>query len=79
MIIVYAIHDIASNQVYVGMTNNLDRRLSEHKRGQSFYTKNFKNFNLIYQEECNDYASGRKREKYFKSGCGKEFLKNLIK
>ena len=61
------------------MTNDLGRRLSEHKRGQSFYTRNFSDFRLIYKEECEDYKKGRIREKYLKSGCGKELLKTLIK
>ena len=60
------------------MTNNLDRRLSEHKRGQSKYTRKFKNIELIYTEEFENYKLGRKREKYLKSGCGRTFLKKLI-
>lgn len=78
MIYIYAIYDDVLKEIYVGMTNDLERRLAEHKRGQSRYTKKFSNFFLIYNEECLDYKSGRKREKYLKSGCGKEFLKKMI-
>jgi len=78
MVFIYAIFDKYSREVYVGMTNNIERRLSEHKRGQSFYTRKFKDIVLIHKEEYNDYKTARKREKYLKSGCGKEFLKSLL-
>ncbi len=75
MIKVYAIFDEKSNEIYVGLTNNLERRLSEHRRGQSFYTKKFFTFNLFYQEDYLNYKEAREREKYLKSAVGKEFLR----
>ena len=66
-------------EIYVGMTNNLERRLSEHKRGQSKYTRKFKDIELIYTENFENYVLARKKEKYLKSGCGKEFLRGLKK
>jgi putative endonuclease len=78
MITVYALFDHGSRQIYVGMTTDLERRIKEHKRGKSFFTRRFKEFKLIYTEIHPDYASGRVREKYLKSGVGKEFLKTFI-
>ena len=78
MVIVYALYDRESRQIYVGMTNNLERRLREHRRGQSFFTRRFKDITVIYTENCEDYGSGRRREKYLKSGIGREFLRTLI-
>jgi putative endonuclease len=75
MITTYAIFDKFTKEVYVGLTNDLDRRISEHKRGQSKYTRKYRDIELFYTEECENYVDARKREKYFKSGCGKEFLK----
>jgi len=77
-ITVYALFDESLSEIYVSMTNDLERRLTEHKRGQSSYTRKFKNFRLIYQECHPDYAQARKREKFFKNGSGKEFLRKLI-
>lgn len=79
MITVYALHDSPSGMIYVGMTKDLTKRVREHRRGKSFFTKRFQNFKVVYTEECRDYREGRTREKYLKSGIGKEFLKNLIK
>ncbi len=78
MITVYAIYENDLKEIYVGMTNNIDRRLSEHKRGQSRYTKKFKSFILIHTETFEDYKEGRIREKYLKSGKGKELLKSKL-
>ena len=78
MVIVYALYDRESRQIYVGMTNNLERRLREHRRGQSFFTRRFKDITVIYTENREDYESGRRREKYLKSGIGREFLRTLI-
>ncbi|MDD5291441.1 MAG: GIY-YIG nuclease family protein [Patescibacteria group bacterium] len=78
MIVVYAIYNTSYGEIYVGMTNNLKRRLKEHARGQTKYTRKFSNFNLIFTEEFEDYKIARRKEKYLKSGCGKEFLKTLI-
>jgi len=77
-ITVYAIYDDECDEIYVGMTNNLERRLEEHKRGQSFYTRKFKNSKLIYKETHINYKEGRKREKYLKNSSGKEFLRKFI-
>ena len=79
MIYIYAIFDKSCNEIYVGLTNDLERRLVEHKRGQSRYTKKFKNPVLFYKEEALDYKKAREREKYLKSGCGKEYLKTKLK
>jgi putative endonuclease len=79
MVTVYALYDIASGQIYVGMTNDIERRLGEHRRGQSFYTRRFKEFKVMYTENFENYTDGRKQEKYLKNGSGKEFLKTLIK
>ena len=77
MIIVYAITSSSRNYVYVGMTNDLERRLKEHNNGENRSTKAYKPFTLIYSVEFPDRISARIKERYLKSGVGKEFLKTL--
>ena len=79
MYYVYAIKSIAYNYIYVGFTNNLTRRLSEHNNGKNRSTKAYKPFVLIYLEQTESREEARKKEKYYKSGIGKEFLKSLLK
>ncbi|MBY5959974.1 GIY-YIG nuclease family protein [Membranicola marinus] len=39
MIYIYAIKSKVSPFIYVGMTNNLERRFQEHNKGYSYSTK----------------------------------------
>ena len=58
------------------MTQNVARRVSEHNSRHVFSTKGFTPWKLIFVEECGDDRSQtRAREKYWKSGTGKEQLK----
>jgi putative endonuclease len=77
MFTVYAIKSVSRNYIYVGLTSNLQSRIERHNLGYEKTTKPYAPFKLIYQEELPDRPSARKREKYFKSGQGKGFLRSL--
>ena len=77
MMWVYAIASVEHSYVYVGMTSNLEERLKRHNKGWERTTKAYKPFKLIYAEKCGDRIKARAREKYWKSGFGKEKLKIL--
>ena len=78
MIVVYAIRSLSRNYTYVGMTNDFKRRIEEHNNGENRSTKAYRPFALIYSEEFPDRISARIKEKYLKSGVGKEFLRTLL-
>jgi putative endonuclease len=73
---VYAIKSNNRNYIYVGLTNNFEERLKRHNTGANKTTSPYAPFSLIYVEDCQDRISARLREKYLKSGIGKEFLKS---
>ena len=75
---VYAIKSNNRNYIYVGMTNNLERRLKEHNQRENRSTKAYAPFTLIYSEAFDSRLTARAKEKYLKSGVGKAFLKGLI-
>lgn len=77
MFFVYAIKSTIRNYIYVGLTNNIERRITEHNKGENRSTKPYKPFLLIYSEEWETREQARRREKYFKTGIGKEFLKSI--
>jgi putative endonuclease len=56
-----------SGTLYTGVTNNLERRIFEHKRHlvQGF-TKKYKIGKLVYFEETNDIHAAISREKQIK-------------
>lgn len=76
---VYAIRSLKNNYIYVGMSTNIQRRLYEHNIGNVFSTKGYTPWKLFYSEKCGDDRNkARNREKYLKSGVGKEFLKTML-
>jgi len=75
---VYAIKSLNRNYIYVGMTNNLERRLKEHNNRENKSTKAYAPFILIHTEVFESRILARVKEKYLKSGIGKAFLKSLI-
>ena len=77
MYYVYALKSETRNYIYVGMTNNLERRVSEHQLGYNKTTKPYRPFRLIYQESLETRQEARNKEKYLKGGSGKKFLKSL--
>ncbi len=75
---VYAIKSTHRNYIYVGLTDNPERRMIQHNKGYNKTTKPYAPFLLIYLEKVGSREDARKREKYLKSGVGKEFLKEMI-
>ena len=75
--IIYAIRSEVDGRIYVGFTGNIERRLKEHNSGKTKSTKGYRPWKLVYTEEVDTRLEARKREKYLKSGIGKEFLKNI--
>jgi len=78
MITVYAIISETSAEIYVGIAKDADHRLKEHNAGKNRYTKGLRPWRILYTEVQPDWPSARNREKYLKSGIGKEFLKSLV-
>jgi putative endonuclease len=72
MYTVYAIQSEVDQRIYVGFSSNLENRITEHNAGKTKSTKGYRPWKLIYQESQPDRQSARKREKYLKSGVGKE-------
>ena len=59
------------------MTNDLNRRFHQHQNGKNKTTRPYLTFELFYKESFETREDARKKEKYLKTGIGKEFLKKL--
>ncbi len=75
---VYALKSEKDSRIYVGMTNNLNRRIKEHNIGKTKSTKGYRPWKLIHCKDVENRIEAREIEKKWKSGYGKEFLKKLI-
>lgn len=64
---------------YTGMTEDLEKRLVEHNEKKlSFWTKRGTNWKLMYKEEFETKSEALRREKWLKSGVGREYLRNIL-
>ena len=61
---------------YYGSTKDLKERLKVHNSGKSRYTKGKRPWKLHYSEEFKTRGDALKREKFFKSIYGYNFLKS---
>jgi putative endonuclease len=77
MYTVYVLLSLKREWTYTGFTSDLDDRLFRHNNGYEKSTKAYAPFKLIYTEKCNSRIEARKREKFLKSGAGREFLKQF--
>lgn len=66
MYYVYLLKD-RFGKIYIGRTNNLKRRLTEHIKGKSGYTKLRRPLKLIYYEAYLTNEDAIKREKSLKN------------
>ncbi len=78
MYVVYVIRSKSNNRKYIGQTNNLDRRIDEHNTRKHRFTSGKGPWELVYQESFATRTEAMRREKFLKSGKGREFLKNIL-
>lgn len=76
---VYIITNKHNTTFYIGITNNLIRRIYEHKQGLiEGFSKKYLLKKLVYYEEYNDSTAAISREKQLKNW-HREWKLNLIK
>jgi putative endonuclease len=65
---VYIMTNAHNTVLYTGVTNNLMRRVGEHKAGESGFTKRYNVTKLVYYECGDDVNMAITREKQIKAG-----------
>ena len=79
---VYALVSCSTGKIYIGQTQNLEKRLEQHNKPLSFkknYTKLNKGpWKVFYKEIVPTRKEAILREKQLKSARGRAFLKTLI-
>ena len=76
---VYILKSHKDDKLYIGYTDNLRRRLAEHNSGNNFSTKGRMPLELIHYEAFKDREDARQREKFFKTGWGRQFISKNLK
>lgn len=78
MFYTYVLKSKKDNKLYIGQSDNLKRRIEDHNKGLVLSTKHRRPLELVYYESCLNEEKSVKREKYFKTGFGRVFLKGRI-
>jgi putative endonuclease len=74
----YVLQSMKDNRYYYGYTSDLEKRQIEHNRGIVKSTRHRRPLHLIYSETFLSKNEAMDREKFFKSGKGREFLKSIL-
>jgi putative endonuclease len=75
---VYILKSAIDNKLYVGSTNDIARRLTEHNSGKVGSTKNRTPLRLEAYFAVKDKSRAIALEQYFKTGSGRAFLQKRI-
>ncbi|MBU2566546.1 GIY-YIG nuclease family protein [Patescibacteria group bacterium] len=77
MAYLYILYSDVTRKYYIGSTNDLDRRLSEHNRGQTKSTKAGVPWNLAFVKVC-EYPHARALEIKLKRKKSRKFIEQMI-
>ena len=78
MYYVYILQSVGDKSLYTGVTHDLKKRFQEHNDGLSNYTNKHRPYNLIYYEAYSNKLDAMQREKFLKSGRGREVVKKQL-
>ena len=76
---VYILLSRRDSRLYIGCTNNLKRRLTQHARGEVISTSKRRPFRLIHYEYFINETYAKAREVFLKSGAGHKQLKDKLR
>jgi putative endonuclease len=77
--VVYILFSEKYTKNYVGFTSNLIQRFKSHNSlGIQGYTRKFRPWKVIHIEFFHIKAEAMNREKYLKTGIGREYIQKLI-
>ena len=76
---VYVLQSKKDGGIYTGYTDDLNRRYREHQWGLVVTTKARRPPELVYFEGYKDKIKAMAREKYLKTGWGRNYLAKIFK
>ena len=79
MYYVYVLQSVEQDRLYIGSSASPDDRLKSHNGGKVKSTKAYRPWVRVLLEEHPDRNTAEKRERYLKSGWGRNWLKDNLR
>jgi len=76
---VYILYSKKLRKFYIGLTDNLKKRILEHNNGESSFTSRGGCWELVYYEAFSIKSDAVREERFLKTGQGRERRKYLLK
>ena len=77
---VYVLYSKKYHKIYIGYTGNLEQRLLSHnKLSHKGYTRKYRPWEIVFSEEYPTKQEAMAREKFLKTGKGREFVWSEIR
>lgn len=74
---VYILLSLKDKKLYVGQTDNFERRIKDHNSGKVFSTKNRRPLVVLHKEQFSNRAIAMRRELFLKSLYSARFKQKL--
>ena len=78
MYFAYVLQSEKTFTFYYGSTQDLISRLETHNAGLVKYSSKFRPWKIVYFEEFPTRSDALRREKFFKTGAGRDFIKRKL-
>ena len=78
MYYVYVLESEVDGRLYKGFTQDIELRVRQHNSCKVRSTKGYVPWKLVYQEAYASKEEAIQRERFLKSGVGREFLKKIL-
>jgi len=79
MYYVYVLLSLKDSRFYIGFSEDIDKRLADHRAGRNISTKARRPLELIYYEAHLNKDDAFRREAYFKTTKGKSTLRQMLR
>lgn len=78
MYYVYVLKSVVDKNLYIGCTKDLKKRIKLHNAGKVYATNKRKPMRIIYYEAFLNQEDAFKRERWLKTGWGRNQLKKIL-
>ncbi|MFH0803546.1 MAG: GIY-YIG nuclease family protein [Candidatus Tagabacteria bacterium] len=76
---VYVLRSKKDSSLYFGYSTDIKKRVNEHQKGQVLSTRDKRPLEIIYCELYKNKKDAMRREKFFKSGWGRNYIKKILR